>query len=621
MPELHTFSIVARCPRSGIYGVAVASAIPCVGAISAFAAAAEGAIATQAWRNPYLGIDGLERLKRGATAASAPEALIAGDARPHDRQLGLVDHLGGSAAWTGRDCTPWAGHGEGEGYAVQGNMVPGEHVLAALEAAFLAAAGHSLSDRLVAALQAGERRRGPARQAVGLRPRVRRRGLSPGRRARRRPSPSHRRAPQDPRYRGLVVRALHQGHAQPRRSGPDRLGDDGGALGPPAPGSSGRRRRVKSERTMPVLFDPTRIGGLTFANRIAVSPTCQFAAVDGIAGAWHLQHIGGLALSGAGLLIFESTVVSEWSHISKACLGPYEDRQASSLKRLVEGIGGFSPMPLGIQLAHAGRKGSVRLPWESEGPLQATEGGWRTIGAMPPPFDDRAPSAEATGPDLKRIVAEYAGTARRAVAAGFALVELHAAHGYLLHQFLSPFSNRRDDGYGGTAPRRMRFPLEVFRAMRAAVPARLALGVRISGSDWCDSGDGIEEAPPFAAALEQAGADYLCASSGGIVPGAKVEVGPSYQVPFAATVRKHVRIPVMAVGMIADAHLADGLVASGKADVVALAFLDDPRWGLRAARQLGVEVACPLRYQAAHPRHWPPAGEGRPAGPPAAPAP
>jgi 2,4-dienoyl-CoA reductase-like NADH-dependent reductase (Old Yellow Enzyme family) len=356
----------------------------------------------------------------------------------------------------------------------------------------------------------------------------------------------------------------------------------------------------------PHLFTPLRIGGIELANRIVVSPMCQYAATDGTAGAWHRQHLGSLALSGAGLLILESTAVARSGRITNACLGLYADEHTRTLANVVDGINSFSPVALGIQLAHAGRKGSASLPWEGDGPLAATAGAWQTISASALPFDDFTTPTAASEDDIAEIIAAYVAAAHRAVRAGFSVIELHAAHGYLIHQFLSPLSNRRDDGYGGSARRRMRFALDVFEAVREVVPNTIAYGVRISGSDWHDDGANVEDAAAFAQALEKAGADYLCVSSGGLVPRARIAVGPGYQVPFASRVKQHVSVPVMAVGMIDDADVAETIVSEGRADFVALAraFLDDPRWGFHAARKLGADLAWPPRLNAVDPRNW-----------------
>jgi 2,4-dienoyl-CoA reductase-like NADH-dependent reductase (Old Yellow Enzyme family) len=356
---------------------------------------------------------------------------------------------------------------------------------------------------------------------------------------------------------------------------------------------------------MTCLFEPITIGGQKLDNRIVVSPMCQFAAEDGKAAPWHMQHLGSLALSGAGLLMLESTAVSKEGRISKGCLGLYHSDHQHALARLVNDIRTFSGTPLGIQLAHSGRKGSTRLPWEGEGQLESQEGAWRTIAPSPIPFADRPTPCEMTPTDMERILSDYVEAASRAVAAGFSVVELHAAHGYLLHQFLSPLTNRRSDAYGGNPQHRMRFPLEVWKVVRATVPSSLGVGARVSGTDWHHEGAGIAEAVEFAEKLEELGADYLCVSSGGIIPGAAVKVGPCYQVPFAEEIKRRVRIPVMAVGMISEAEVANTLVAEGKADLVALAraFLHDPRWVWRAAEQLGADLPYPVRYQAAHPHH------------------
>jgi len=356
------------------------------------------------------------------------------------------------------------------------------------------------------------------------------------------------------------------------------------------------------------LFDPITLGGVEFANRIAVSPMCQYSAEDGSANDWHLQHLGALTMSGAGLLIVEMTGVEPEARITPHCLGLYSDANERALARVVALCRRWGSAKLGIQLAHAGRKASVKVPWEGGKPLTPGEGAWQTVASSAIPFDDGWPVPQALDEaGLARICGAFVAATKRANRLGFDLLELHGAHGYLLHNFVSPVSNRRGDGYGGGFANRMRFPLEVATAVRAVWPLDKALGMRITGSDWIDGGLGPDDAAVFAAELEAVGFDYVCVSSGGISPQARVAVAPGYQVPFAEAVKKAGNITVQTVGMIADPRQAETILAEGRADCVALArgFLDDPRWAWHAADELGVKVACPPQYRRARPELWP----------------
>ena len=369
------------------------------------------------------------------------------------------------------------------------------------------------------------------------------------------------------------------------------------------------------------LFTPLTLAGVTFANRIAVSPMCQYSAEDGSASDWHLQHLGSLSVSGAGLVIVEQTAVEPAGRITHACLGLYSDPNEAALTRIVALCRRWGGARLGIQLAHAGRKGSARLPWLGGGPLAADTGAWTTSAPSAIPFGAGWPAPEALDESgLVRIRDAHATAARRADRLGFDLVEVLAAHGFLLHSFLSPISNRRSDNYGGSLDGRMRFPLEVAAAVRAAWPREKALGMRITGFDWIAGGITPEEAGTFARLLREIGFDYVCVSSGGVSPEARPVVSLGYQVPFAASVRKASGISVQAVGMILDPHQAEAVVAGGDADFVALAraFLDNPRWAWHAADALGADLPCAPQYRRARPDQWPGAEFVRPRrGPPA----
>ncbi len=356
------------------------------------------------------------------------------------------------------------------------------------------------------------------------------------------------------------------------------------------------------------LFSPITIGGVTLANRIAVSPMCQYSAIDGSANDWHVQHLGSLSLSGAGVVIVEATAVEAAGRITPNCLGLYSDANEAALERVLATCRRWGNTRMGIQLAHAGRKASVHVPWHGGKPLTAAEGGWQRAGASPIAFDEGWPTPLTLDDvGLAGVRDAFAIAAQRADRLGFDLVELHGAHGYLLHSFLSPISNRRDDRYGGGIDNRMRFPLEVAAAVRAVWPRDKALGMRITGSDWVEGGLTAADAAVFAAALKGFGLDYVCVSSGGISPQARVVVGPGYQVPFAETVKAAGTISVQAVGMIANPHQAEAIIADRRADWIALArgFLDDPRWAWHAADALGAEIACPPQYARSRPALWP----------------
>jgi 2,4-dienoyl-CoA reductase-like NADH-dependent reductase (Old Yellow Enzyme family) len=363
------------------------------------------------------------------------------------------------------------------------------------------------------------------------------------------------------------------------------------------------------------LFSPITLGRLELANRIAVSPMAQYSAVDGCASDWHLAHLGHLSYSGAGLLMTEATAVEPIGRGSPHCPGLYGEPQERAFKRVVDFCREFGNARMGVQLWHAGRKASARPPWAGRGPLPVAEGGWETVApsAIAPDAASPAPRPldEAA---LQRIKTAFCDAAQRAVRAGFDVVELHSAHGYLLHQFLSPLSNQRDDGYGGDAKKRMRFPLEVAAAVRAVVPADRVLGLRITADDWAEGGFGIEDAVAYAGALKEIGCDYVCVSSGGLVAHQKITVGPGYQVHFAEAVRKRTGIATRAVGMITHPEQAEEIVQSGRADMVALgrAMLDNPRWGWHASEALGAKIRYPRQYERSGADAWPGARMLRP---------
>ncbi len=361
------------------------------------------------------------------------------------------------------------------------------------------------------------------------------------------------------------------------------------------------------------LFEPIHLRGLTLRNRIVVSPMCQYSAVNGDASDWHLIHLGHLALGGAGLLILEATAVDPAGRITPDCLGLYSDANENALRRVLDVVRRYSPIPLAIQLGHAGRKASSRRPWNGGGQLAPEEGGWECVAPSASPHADGelVPRALSAG-ELPQLVEAFVRSARRAERLGFDAIELHAAHGYLLHQFLSPIANRRVDAYGGSLESRMRFPLEVVAAVRNAWPADRPLGVRVSATDWVDGGWDIDQTLVLAEELRRLGVDWIDASSGGVSPRQAVPVEPGYQVPLATAIRTSSGLPTIAVGLITEPRHAEEIVASGQADMVALArgMLFDPRWAWRAAADLGATVDAPPQYWRGAPS-IPPGGHGQ----------
>jgi 2,4-dienoyl-CoA reductase-like NADH-dependent reductase (Old Yellow Enzyme family) len=359
------------------------------------------------------------------------------------------------------------------------------------------------------------------------------------------------------------------------------------------------------------LFSTTHLRGLTLANRLVVAPMCQYSADEGSATAWHMMHLGSLASSGAGLMILEATGVEAAGRITHGCLGLSSDNNERALKPIVDACRKYGQSKLGIQLGHAGRKAASKRPWEGKTMQDPVDsGGWRTVSASPIPLGPNWPLPHALSIDeIAALTQRFVDSTRRAERLGFDLIEVHAAHGYLLHQFLSPLTNERTDHYGGSLENRMRIVLEIFSAMRAVWPEHKPLGVRVSATDWVDHGITIEATIALAKALKALGCDFIDVSTGGIEPTIKVPVGPGYQVPFAEQVKREAATPTMAVGMISDARQADAIIAEGKADFVMLArgFLDDPHWGWHAAYQLGNEIEMPPQYRRAGLRQWNPA--------------
>jgi 2,4-dienoyl-CoA reductase-like NADH-dependent reductase (Old Yellow Enzyme family) len=356
------------------------------------------------------------------------------------------------------------------------------------------------------------------------------------------------------------------------------------------------------------LFSAWQLGPLTLPNRIVIAPMCQYSAVDGTPGDWHLIHLGQLALSGAGLMILEATAVSPEGRISPDDLGLYSDENEAALARILAAIRAHSPIALAMQISHAGRKASSRAPWDGGAQIPPNEpGGWKTLAPSPVPHaesEDRPTALDEAG--LAKVRSDFVATAKRAARLGFEGIELHAAHGYLLHQFLSPIANKRTDSYGGSLENRMRFPLEVFDAVRAAFPAERPVWARISATDWVPGGWDIDGTLAISRELQQRGCAAIHVTTGGVSPQQAIQLGPGYQVPYAQRVKAQVGMPTIAVGLITEAKQAEAILANGEADAVSLAraMLYDPRWPWHAAAQLGGHVPAPKQYWRSQPREF-----------------
>jgi 2,4-dienoyl-CoA reductase-like NADH-dependent reductase (Old Yellow Enzyme family) len=356
------------------------------------------------------------------------------------------------------------------------------------------------------------------------------------------------------------------------------------------------------------LFTPAKVGGLELANRIIIAPMCQYSAEDGAMTDWHAQHLGQLAQSGAALLTIEATAVLPEGRISYGDVGLWDDRTEAAMGQVIGSIRRWSDMPIAIQLGHAGRKASTDLPWKGGKQIAPTaENGWQPVSASEAPFTaGDAPSVALDKAGLARIRDAFAEAAVRAARLGIDAIQLHGAHGYLIHQFLSPLSNTRQDEYGGSLENRMRFPLEIYDAVRAAFPADKPVTIRVSGSDWVEGGWDIDQTIAFAKVLEARGCAGIHVSSGGLDAGQKIPVGPGYQVPLARAVKQAVSMPVAAVGLITDFDHAESIVATGDADFVALArtILYDPRWPWHAAAHLGAKVQASPQYLRCQPSRY-----------------
>ncbi|MGI9480911.1 MAG: NADH:flavin oxidoreductase/NADH oxidase [Hyphomicrobiales bacterium] len=358
---------------------------------------------------------------------------------------------------------------------------------------------------------------------------------------------------------------------------------------------------------MSALFSPISMRGMSLKNRIVVAPMCQYIARDGIMHDWHLMHLGQFTMGAAGLVMTEATHVSSIGRITPGCAGLWNDEQEAAMKRIVDFSKAHGVAKMGIQLAHAGRKGSCRTPLNGDGPLHEDEAPWKCVAPSAMPFSPDWPVPEALDEaGMQQIKAQFIEAAKRAERVGFETAELHAAHGYLLNQFLSPLSNKRTDGYGGNHENRMRYVLEIFEALRDVWPADKPLGIRLSAVEWVEGGSTIEDTMALSKELEAIGCDYIDVSSGGLDYRQKIKAGPSYQVGFAQAIKKEVDIPVMAVGLITTARQAEEIVSEGKADFVMLArgMMDDPHWAWHAAGELGAKTEYPPQYIRCSPEYW-----------------
>lgn len=349
---------------------------------------------------------------------------------------------------------------------------------------------------------------------------------------------------------------------------------------------------------MSMLFEPLRLREVEFRNRIWISPMCQYSSVDGMPTDWHMVHLGSRAVGGAGLVVVEATAVSPEGRISPSDSGIWSDAQAEAFKPITRFIREQGSRA-GIQLAHAGRKASTAEPWNGGKMVSEEDRGWQVLAPSAVRFDADYPMPAAmTGSDIRKVIGDFVAAARRAVEAGFEVIEIHAAHGYLLHEFLSPLSNRRTDEYGGDLENRMRFPLQVAEAVRSEVPEALPVFVRISATDWTPDGWDLEQSVEFSTRLKEIGIDLVDVSSGGNVPDAKIEIGPGYQVPFAREIRRTAGIATSAVGLITEPKQAEEILQEGSADAVMIAreSLRDPYFPIRAAQELGGNVDVPKQY-------------------------
>lgn len=358
-----------------------------------------------------------------------------------------------------------------------------------------------------------------------------------------------------------------------------------------------------SAKPTPLLFEPYTMRGVTLDNRMVVSPMGQHSADDGYPNDWHLAHLGQLGVSGAGLVITEAAAIDPRGRISPGCIGIWHDEQVAAHKRINDFVRQHGASRMGIQLGHSGRKGSVSQSWFGQKSLADDEGGWEIFSASAIAYPGRRMPLEITRDGMAEVVEQFRAATLRAHRAGYDLIEIYAAHGYLAHSFLTPLLNQRTDDYGGALENRMRFPLEIFRAVRESFPDDKPVGVRLSATDWIEGGWTIEDSVLFARELKALGCDYICASTGGVAPEQNIPVGPFYQVGFAERIRREAGIPTMAVGLITQPEEAESVLQEGSADLVALgrAMLYNPRWPWHAAEKLGGTVYYPVQYDRAHP--------------------
>lgn len=360
---------------------------------------------------------------------------------------------------------------------------------------------------------------------------------------------------------------------------------------------------------MSQLFTPLEIGQLTLENRIVIAPMCQYSANNGAASDWHTIHLGQLSLSGAGLLILEATAVNPQGRISYGDLGLWNSETQQALGKSIDAVRLYSPMPIGIQLAHAGRKGSTEKPWDGGGAIAANKAqGWQTVAPSALAYDESSQVPKAmTQDDINSLIDDFVSAAKRADELGLDLIEIHGAHGYLLHQFLSPLSNNRNDNYGGSLENRMRLLLDVFKAVREVFPSEKPVGVRISATDWVEGGWDLQQSIELAKALEKLGCNYIHVSTAGLSPEQDIPVAENFQVPFATAIKKNVKMPVIAVGLITQAQQAEDILSEEKADAVALArgMLYNPHWPWHAAAELGAKVKAPKQYLRSSPHGQP----------------
>ena len=355
------------------------------------------------------------------------------------------------------------------------------------------------------------------------------------------------------------------------------------------------------------LFEPLDLRGVTLQNRIVVEPMTQFSASAGVAGDWHLMHLGQFAVSGAALVFTESTYITAEARNAPESLSIYTDEQEAALARIIGFFHKHSPAKFGVQLCHGGRKASSRPHWVGGGPLPISEGGYEAVAPSPVPIREGWPVPRPISHDeIPSIIEMFIAAAVRAHRAGADVLELHGAHGYLIHQFLSPITNRRNDEYGGSAENRMRFGLEIFEAVRAVWPQDKPLGIRVSATDWAEGGWTVEETIAFARRLDAMGCDFMDVSSGGLTGAQKVETGPGYQTVFAAAIKAQVGMRIITVGQISNPHQAESILRTGQADLIGLArpILFNPRWPWMAAEELGAKAFYPPQYERAQPNKW-----------------